>query len=184
MKLIHSSLVRPYYMINLGQHCFRSWRIAGLAPSHYQDECWIICKCILANKLELRYNDITLQWRHNGRFGVSNNQPHDCLLNRLFRCRSKKTSKLRVTGLCAGNWPVTGEFPAQMASIAENVSIWWRHHETFLLQNRYLKMSSRKWQLFCQYFHVIRLYLVSGPYAGRYAALHVYPSWLANYLSV
>ena len=29
----------------------------------------------------------------------------------LFRCRSKKTSKLRVTGLCAGNSPVTGEFP-------------------------------------------------------------------------
>ena len=34
----------------------------------------------------------------------------------------------RVTGLCAGNSPVTGEFPAQMASNAENVPIWWRHH--------------------------------------------------------
>ena len=42
--------------------------------------------------------------------------------------RSKKTSKLRVTGLCAGNSPGTGEFPAQMASYAKNVSIWWRHH--------------------------------------------------------
>ena len=40
----------------------------------------------------------------------------------------KKTSKLRVTGLCAGNSPETGEFPAQMASNAENVSIWWCHH--------------------------------------------------------
>ena len=40
----------------------------------------------------------------------------------------KKTSKLRVAGLCVGNSPVTGEFPAQMASNAENVSIWWRHH--------------------------------------------------------
>ena len=47
---------------------------------------------------------------------------------RLFRCRSKKTSKLRVTGLCEGNSPVTGEFPAQRASDTENVSIWWRHH--------------------------------------------------------
>ena len=47
---------------------------------------------------------------------------------RWFGCRSKKTSKLRVTGLCAGNSPGTGEFPAQMASYAENVSIWWRHH--------------------------------------------------------
>ena len=69
-----------------------------------------------------------LQWRHNGRDSVSNHQPHDCLLNRLFIRRSKKTSKLRVTGLCAGNSPGTGEFPAQMASYAENVSIWWRHH--------------------------------------------------------
>ena len=47
----------------------------------------------------------------------------------LFRRRSKKTSKLRVIGLCVGNSPVTGEFPAQMASKAENVSIWWRHHD-------------------------------------------------------
>ena len=38
-------------------------------------------------------------------------------------------SKLRVTGLCVGNSPVTGEFPAQMATNAENISIWWRHHE-------------------------------------------------------
>ena len=70
----------------------------------------------------------SLLWRHNGRDGVSNNQPHDCLLNLLFGRRSKKTSKLRVIGLCVGNSPVTGEFPAQMASNAENVSIWWRHH--------------------------------------------------------
>ena len=44
------------------------------------------------------------------------------------RGRSKKTSKLRVTGLCEGNSPVTGELSAQRASNAENVSIWWRHH--------------------------------------------------------
>ena len=43
--------------------------------------------------------------------------------------RSKKTLKLRVTGLCAGNSPVSGELPAQTASGAENVFIWWRHHE-------------------------------------------------------
>ena len=70
----------------------------------------------------------TLQWRHNGHDSVSNHHPHDCFLNRLFRRRSKKTSKLRVTGLCAGNSPGTGEFPAQMASNAKKCSIWWRHH--------------------------------------------------------
>ena len=67
----------------------------------------------------LHYNDVII---------VSNHQPHDCLLNRWFRHRSKKISKLRVTGLCEGNSPVTGEFPAQRASNVENVSIWWRHH--------------------------------------------------------
>ena len=46
-----------------------------------------------------------LQWRHNDHDGVSNHQPRGCLLNRLFRCGSKKTSKLPVTGLCAGNSP-------------------------------------------------------------------------------
>ena len=70
----------------------------------------------------------TLQWRHNGHYGVSNHQPLDFLLNRLFRRRSKKTSKLRVTGLRAGNSPVTGEFPTQRASNAEIFSIWWRYH--------------------------------------------------------
>ena len=51
----------------------------------------------------------TLQWCHNGHDSVSNHQPHDGLLNRLSRRRSRKTSKLRVTGLCAGNSPGTGE---------------------------------------------------------------------------
>ena len=72
----------------------------------------------------------TLPWRHNERDGISNHRRLDGLLNRLFRHRSKKTSKLRVTGLCEGNSPVTGEFPSQRDSNAENVSIWWRYHET------------------------------------------------------
>ena len=71
---------------------------------------------------------LSLQWRHNERDGVSNHQLHDSLLNRLLGCRSKKTSKFCVTGPCAGISPGTGEFPAQRASNAANVSIWWRHH--------------------------------------------------------
>ena len=78
---------------------------------------------------DLQNSAPTLLWRHNDRDGVSNHQPHDCLLNRLFRRRSTETSKLRITGLCVGNSPVTGEFPAQRASNEENVSIWWRHHD-------------------------------------------------------
>ena len=61
--------------------------------------------------------------------------PHITILTIVYstvysRRRSKKTSKLRTTGLCAGNSPVTGEFLAQRASNAENVSIWWRHRES------------------------------------------------------
>ena len=60
------------------------------------------------------------------RDGVSYHRRLDCLLNRLFRCRSKKSSKLRVTCLFEGNSQETCEFPAQRASNAENVSNWWR----------------------------------------------------------
>ena len=70
---------------------------------------------------------LSLKWCHNGCDGISNHQPHDCLLNRLFRRRSKKTSKPCITGLCAGNSLVTGEFLAERAKNAENVSIWWCH---------------------------------------------------------
>ena len=47
---------------------------------------------------------IPLQWHHNGRDSVLNHQLHDCLLNHLFNA-------------------------GRMASNAENVSIWCRHHD-------------------------------------------------------
>ena len=84
--------------------------------------------------IEILWNSlcfISFRWRHNEHNGISNHQSHDCLLKRLFRRRSKETLKLRVTGLCVGNSPGTGEFPAQRASNAENVSIWWRHYVLF-----------------------------------------------------
>ena len=48
----------------------------------------------------------------------------------------QKLSKLRVIGFCEGNSPMTGEFPAQMASNAENDLIWWRHHDLSLQRDR------------------------------------------------
>ena len=62
---------------------------------------------------------IALRWRRDKHDGVSNHQCLDGLFIRLSRRRSKKISKLRVTGLCEGNSPVTGEFPVQSASNAE-----------------------------------------------------------------
>ena len=53
-------------------------------------------------------DSLVLQWSHNERDGVSHHRRLDCLLNSLFRRQSKKTSKLRDTGLCEGiyRWPV------------------------------------------------------------------------------
>ena len=98
--------------------------------NHYCDvyKSTVCSTVVQAKKHQILRVPLPLRWRHNDHDGVSNHQPHHCLLNCLFGRRSKKTSKLRVTGLCAGNSPGTGEFPAQMASNAENVSIWWRHH--------------------------------------------------------
>ena len=85
----------------------------------------------------------TLQWRYNEHDGVSNHQPHDCL----FRHISKKTSKLRVTGLCEGNSPVTVEFPTQRASNVGNISIWWRSSWTYRgwVKHVDLNKSSHHW---------------------------------------
>ena len=106
--------------------------------------------CLGLNELMSLRSLITLQWRHNGHHGVSNHQPHHCLLNYLFRCRSKKTSKLSVTGLCAGNSPVTVKFPAQMASKTEHVSICWRHHD--LVQKA---VTAFRLNLSCNFFFAI-----------------------------
>ena len=86
-RLTDLSIVIHISVSDLDLHRFMKWLVACSPPSSYL---------------------IPLQWRHIGCDSVSNRQPHDCLLNRLFRRKSKKTSKLRVTGLCAGNSPVTG----------------------------------------------------------------------------
>ena len=94
------------------------------------------------------WNVYSLWWRHNERDSVSNHQPHDCLLNRLSKRRSKKISKFRVTGLCEGNSPETGEFPAQRASNAENVPMWWRHHSKSTACHKAV-VSPLLWQWIC-----------------------------------
>ena len=110
-----------FFQLTIYQHWFRKWLGAEQATANYLNQLWSSL---------LTY--ISLQWRHNGHDGVSNHHPHGCLLNHLFRRRSKKTAKLLVTGHCEGNSLVSGEFPAQRASNAENVSICWRHHDASL----------------------------------------------------
>ena len=74
---------------------------------------------------------LTLQWHQNERDDVTDHRCLDFLPIRLYRRRSTKTPKLRVTGLYDWNPPVTGGFPSQRARNAENVSIEWRHHDLF-----------------------------------------------------
>ena len=71
----------------------------------------------------------TLHWLHNERYGVSIYQHLHCLLSRLFKRTSKKNNKAPRHWPFQGNPPVAGGFPSRRASNAENVFIWWRHHE-------------------------------------------------------
>ena len=75
-----------------------TWTNAGLLPIALLGTTFSECQtghfwartCIM----------ISRQWRHNWWNGISNHQPHHCLLNCLFRCRSKKPSKFHLTGIC------------------------------------------------------------------------------------
>ena len=127
------------------QLCFLDWKFCMMIKCHeiyhFSTNRHWVKQCFF----------LPLRWRHNDHADVSNHQPHGCLLNRLFRRKSKKTSKLRVTGHCAGNSPGTGEFPAQMASYAENISIWWRHHAIWPLSELKLtwhmpQLGLNKWK--------------------------------------
>ena len=122
---------------------------------HVHDTTGVIsheCSRKCARCSTVNINDVIMSAMRDG---VSNHQPHDCLLNGLFRRRSTKTSKLRFTGLCERDSPVTGEFPSQRASNAENIniSIWLRnqgdmsyhdpfHSNSFLLATCMLKLCA------------------------------------------
>ena len=83
---------------------------------------------LVESRVDFHISKVTLQWPHNERDGVSSHRRLHCLLNCLMRHRSKKMSKLRVTGLCEGDLQVAGELSEQKASNKEKDSIWWRHH--------------------------------------------------------
>ena len=62
-----------------------------------------LCRCFEA-WWGFTLKQLSLQWRHNEGDGVSNQQPHECLLKRLFRRRSKKNIK------APRHRPLWGEF--------------------------------------------------------------------------
>ena len=109
----------------LATRCRRSTGILAHWSNRAWQSSWRLCG-----------DDPWLQWRRNERYVLSIHQPHDCLLSRLCRRRSKKTSKLRVTGLCAVNslhtWAVTRKmFPFDDVIMwcplaADNQSLPWK----------------------------------------------------------
>ena len=149
---IHVVLSEPYILIQISLKYVPKGPITstgsdnGSAPNRRKNIIWI------------KYGHVySLQWRHNGHDGISNHQPHHCLLNHLFRRRSNKTSKLGVTGLCGGNSLGTGEFPTQMASNAENGSIWWCHHVMPICITRLWCFKIVEWyQLLHIYYHITK----------------------------
>ena len=114
------NITKPYVwfisFISITEYASKTWLYPILTQTYIflLIMTWLICVCVIK----------MAQWRHNERDGVSNRRILDRLLKRLLRLRAK----LRFTGLCEGNSPVTSGFPSQRASNAENVSIWWCHH--------------------------------------------------------
>ena len=117
-------VAKPFYSIaeiSYIPNTERCWISRHLTCLHCdRGSCALVLFCFWSSSLVAQHTTVTSQW---ARWRL------DCLLNRLFRRISKKTAKLGVIGLCEGNPAVIGGFPSQRASNAENVSIWWRHHE-------------------------------------------------------
>ena len=159
------------------------WNII-IGSSHYLNQWWPTSKMkrpyYLMIECDIHHRPLyTLQWLHNERNGISNYQPLNCLLNRLFKAQIKQTSKPHVTGLCEGNSQVTGEFPAQKASNAENVSIWWHDHvynHTSIVQGSSIEQNYQNHKIYDAMLQVFciayRLWCYSGILllftAGRY----------------
>ena len=85
-RLPNVGIIYVYFRIaSLGQSQSHESQVASEATLMDTDKC--ICTKLRQIITKLDGLDV-----------VSNHQPHHYLLNRFFRCRSKKTSKLRVTG--------------------------------------------------------------------------------------
>ena len=96
LRLIFINLFISFMCVSVRNTCSYSWRCSTFV-----------------NLILRQWHDISLRWRYNGRDGVSNHEPHDCLLNRLFGHRSKKHQSSASLAFVRGihrwphKWPVT-----------------------------------------------------------------------------
>ena len=119
----HLPFTRLYILLTDTRISLKQWTMFFVRLAKKDLKCLLSIFVIIAS-----FESITRD--HDGRHCVSN---HVCSgTQRLFRRRSKKISRLLVTGFCEGNPPVTDGFPAQRASNAVNVYIWWCHNFVLL----------------------------------------------------
>ena len=116
MMILELNTSWNHYWLYLGFHAPPSWQsYRGCGKPRRRclnlDICKIMSEVLRKSIANCQFTHKTWQWPHCKCGGVSNHQPHDCLVNHLFGRLSKKTLKLRVTDLFARNSPVTGEFP-------------------------------------------------------------------------
>ena len=113
-------------MVHLPGSQHWSWRLLGLLDAMSFPESMLM-KLDAAIYIYIYIYIYSLQWRHNGRDGVSNHLPPDCLLTVYSAADQRKHQSSASLSFVRGihRSPV---IPVQMASNAENVSIWWRHH--------------------------------------------------------
>ena len=105
------------------------FRIFNKQSSQIQWTTFLFGKCFIyireRSRRRIHYIDATwAPWRHN----VSNHRQFHCLLNSLLKLRTKKISKIRITGPLWGEQTLTGGFPSQRASDSKSITMSWRHH--------------------------------------------------------
>ena len=115
---------------------------------YFADSFWMLSKQPANTGIRIHYNDVII--------GTMACQITSLTIvySTVYSGADKKKLKLRVPGLCLGTSPMTGAFATQMASNAENVSIWWRHHE--LLKDSWVLVDDNQRLLF---HHVIFNYM-------------------------
>ena len=126
----HVNLKRYFcYVISISHHHLHIWK----------SDAWFLLRCIFLPFSERKFITVTswwTRWRLKSSASRLFTQP-------FIQAQMKEKSKLRVIDLCAGNSRVTGEFPAQMATNAGNVFIWWCHQVLFKCNKNVVQEAGR-----------------------------------------
>ena len=85
------------------------------------------CHQLCLSLIQMLIEEFSQQWCHNERDSVSNHRHFDCLINSLFRRKQQSSESLAFVREIHRS-PVD---PLTKGQLRENVSVWWRHHDSF-----------------------------------------------------